>query len=462
MRMFFRRLPPQVWVAGVIAMLLAQGCSAPGAAAPQASTQRTAVITKGTLTATVNATGNIQPEANIKINFSQPGRVAEVLVKDGDSVKKGDVLARLDATDQELALAQARTALASATAAYSRTVEGPRQADIDAARAAVTATVASYYKVLSGAQPEDYADAIAALRNAEAVLKQAQAAYDQAKRANPAGINGSPAALGLEQATNGYTAVRARYDKAAKAPDNSQISAAQQQVEIARSNLDKLMQPTKTYDIEQVQAQMKQAQIQIDQAQHNIARADLTAARDGVIATVNLKVGELVAAQQSVAAVLLVDLSKLHIKITVDEIDIARIKPGQEVIVTLDAISDTELKGHIDRIAPTSATVSGVVTYEVIVLLDKTAEGIVLKAGMTANTSIVMDRRENVILAPNWAVRRDKKTGKSFITIKVDDKTSKEVEVTVGLRNETVSEILSGVAEGQVILAPQTSSLMSQ
>ena len=59
-------------------------------------------------------------------------------------------------------------------------------------------------------------------------------------------------------------------------------------------------------------------------------------------------------------------------------------------------------------------------------------------------------------------MRRDNKTGMSFITIKVDDKTSKEVEVKIGLRNETVTEILSGVAEGQVILAPQTSSLMSQ
>ena len=274
---------------------------------------------------------------------------------------------------------------------------------------------------------------------------------------NPAGISGSPAALTLEQATNAYTAARARYDKASKPADNAQLAAAQQQIETARANLDKVKQTAKPYDIEQAQAQIRQAQIQADQAAHRLAQASLLAPRDGILSAVNVKMGELVGAQQVMT---LVDLSKLHINITVDEIDIARIKPGQEAIVTLDALPDTELKGIIDRIAPTSGTVSGVVAYEVRVLLEKADSP--LKAGMTANTSVVLERRENAVLAPNWAVRRDNKTGKSFIMTRVDEKTSKEIEVKVGLRNETVTEILSGVDEGQVILAPQTSSLMSQ
>jgi HlyD family secretion protein len=457
MRTQLRHLPAHAWVVGVIAALLA-ACSAPGAATTlSVSTQRTATITKGTLTATVNATGSIQPESNLKLSFNLPGTVTQVSVKAGDVVKQGDVLGKLDTADLELSLAQARAELAVAAAGYSRTIEGPRQADIDAAQAALNAAYANYAKVKSGAQPDDYADVTAALRNAEATLKQAQMAYDQANRANPAGISGSPAALALEQATNGYNAARARFDKASKPADNAQFAAAQQQIEAARSNLDKVKLTAKPYDIEQAQAQIRQAQVQIDQAAHKLAQASVLAPRDGIVSVVNVKVGELVGTQQVMS---LVDLSKLHINITVDEIDIARIKPGQEVLVTLDALPDAELKGVIDRIAPTSATVSGVVTYEVRVLLEKTDTP--LKAGMTANTSVVLERRENVLLAPNWAVRRDKKTGKSFITNKVDDKTSKEVEVKIGLRNETVSEIIAGIDEGQVILAPQTSSLVSQ
>lgn len=454
MRTHQQCLPAPVWVAGAITVLLA-ACTPPGAA--NLATQRTATITRGTLTASVNATGNIQPEATVKLSFSQPGTVAQVTTKTGDMVKQGDVLALLDSADLELSLAQARTVFASATAGYSRTLEAPRQADIDAAQAALNAAYASYNKLKAGPLPEDYSDVTAGLRNAEAVLNQAQMAYDQAQRANPAGINGSPAAAALEQATNAYTIARARFDKASTPADRTQLASATQQIESARSNLDKLQQPAKPYDIEQARAQVSQAQIQLDQANRRLRQAKLLAPREGVITAVNIKVGELVSAQPVIT---LVDLSKLHINITVDEIDIARIKPGQDVLITLDALPDVELKGSIDRIAPTSANLSGVVTYEVRVLLAKT--DLTLKSGMTANASVVLERRENALLAPNWAVRRDKPTGKSFITTKVDDKTIKEVEVKIGLRNETVSEIVSGLTEGQVILAPQTSSLMSQ
>jgi multidrug efflux pump subunit AcrA (membrane-fusion protein) len=117
------------------------------------------------------------------------------------------------------------------------------------------------------------------------------------------------------------------------------------------------------------------------------------------------------------------------------------------------------MKGSVDRIAPTSTTLSGVVSYSVRVVLNKTDAP--LKAGMTANTSIILERKSDVLLVPNWAVRRDKQTGKAYLTLQVDAKNSKEVEVQTGLRNDTNTEILSGVNEGQVILAPQT-SLFSQ
>jgi HlyD family secretion protein len=118
------------------------------------------------------------------------------------------------------------------------------------------------------------------------------------------------------------------------------------------------------------------------------------------------------------------------------------------------------LKGKIERIAPTSTTVSGVVSYSVRVLLDKSQAP--LKAGMTANTSVVLEKRENVLLVPNWAIRRDNQSGKSFLTVQADDKTAREVEVKTGLRNETLTEIVSGASKGQVVLAPQGTSLLGQ
>src|SRR5512141_1798868 len=84
------------WIRGLcVFSLVLAGCAAGGTTT--SSPQRTATITRGTLVATVNATGNIQPEEVVNLSFDQVGAVAGVNVKAGDSVKKGDVLASLDA-----------------------------------------------------------------------------------------------------------------------------------------------------------------------------------------------------------------------------------------------------------------------------------------------------------------------------------------------------------------------------
>jgi HlyD family secretion protein len=440
-------------MAGVVIMLLTAACN--GSSGP-AAPQRTATVTKGTLASTVNATGNIQAEAVIKLSFEQPGLVSQVKVKAGDAVKQGQVLASLDTSDLELALAQAHTALVTANANYSRTVEGPSKSDLDASQAALNAAYANYDKVKAGPQPSDVADAQATYLNAQASLRQAQDAYDAANRRDPAGINGSPQALALEQATNNYYSAKARYDSASQGADNAQLSAALQQIATAKANLEKLKEPVKAYNVEQAQQQQKQAQLQVDQAERNLAQAVLVAPRDGVVSDVGVEVGE-VAGTQPVMT--LVDLSKLHIDITVDEIDVAKLKPNQEVLITLDALPDAALKGAVDRILPDSSTIGGVVSYSVRVVLNKTDAP--LKAGMTANTSVVLEQHQNALMVPNWAIRHDKQSGKSYLTVQVDSKTSQEMEVQTGLRNETTTEITSGAREGQVILAPQT-SLFSQ
>ena len=121
-------------------------------------------------------------------------------------------------------------------------------------------------------------------------------------------------------------------------------------------------------------------------------------------------------------------------------------------MITLDSLQGVEVKGKIDRISPTSTTVNGVVSYTVRVVLDKSDAP--LKTGMTANASIVLEKRQGVLLAPNWAVRRDRVTGKAFLTIKNGDKTE-EVEVKTGLRNDAFSEIISGAEPGQTVVAPK-------
>ena len=456
------------------AMLLA-ACST-SATTGAGANRRSANLAKSTIAASVSATGNVAPEAEVKLSFQVSGTVADVKVKAGDKVNKGDVLATLDLTDLQIAqqqaeatmsgadaaIATANIAIAVANAGYSRTVDGARQSDVDSASASVNSAYQNYVKVKQGPHAEDYAGAVAAFKNTEAQLKQAQAAYDRQYSVSPGGIGASPQSLALEQATNAWNQAKAALDKATKPSDSAALASAVNQLQAARAQLDKAKTPARQFDIDQAVAQqqqaaagVKQAQIQkqqaeltLKQAKRRIDQAVLLAPVSGLVKEINIKIGE----QAGLAPVTtLVDNSLLHIDVTVDEIDISRVKLGQDVNVTLDALPGRVFAAKVDRVAPTSHLVNGVVSYDVRVLLPNNDPD--LRVGMTSSAAITLDRRENVLAVPNWAVRRDRKAGKNFVTLKEGDKT-REVEIQVGLRNDQFTELLSGATEGQTVVAP--------
>lgn len=444
----------RIWPALAIAVVLVAGCSSlptlPDMAQSAPALGRTATVARGTLLSTVNATGNIQPEAEARIGFQQPGRVVELAVEVGSVVKQGDLIARLDTADLELALAQARTGLILANAAYSRTVESARAADIKAAEAALNAAQAAYARLRAGSEKTDIDAAKAQVLSAEAQLRQAQAAYDLIGRFQPSIVNDSPAAIQLRQAQNNLQAAQRQYERLLKGPEQAQLAAAWQRVEEARARLEQLRQPAQDFDLERVEAERRRAQLAVEQAERRLQKALLVAPMSGVIGGVAIEKGEWAGTQPVIT---LLDTSLLHIDVKVDEIDIAKVQPGQQVRITLDALPDVELTGKVDRIASTSTVQGGIVSYAVRILLDATDAP--LRVGMTANASIIVDRRDDVLLVPNWAVRRDRASGKSFVTIVGADNQLQEVEVQVGLRGESQTEIVAGLSEGQTVAAPQ-------
>jgi HlyD family secretion protein len=135
----------------------------------------------------------------------------------------------------------------------------------------------------------------------------------------------------------------------------------------------------------------------------------------------------------------------------VDEIDIDQIVVGQEVDITLDALPDTAVQGVISEIAPTSANTGGVVTYLVTINIQP-PDGIMLRAGMSANASIVVQEIEDVVVVPNWAVRLNRETGEALVNVRQADGAINEVVVEVGLRNEVSSEVVQGLNPGDVVV----------
>jgi HlyD family secretion protein len=200
------------------------------------------------------------------------------------------------------------------------------------------------------------------------------------------------------------------------------------------------------------QLQVQQAQLSLDQARHQLEGTELLAPHGGTITQVGIQEGELTGGQP---AFVLTDLSRYHIEVDVDEIDIGRVAVGQQVTINLDALPGESLAGKIEQIASTAQMDSGIVSYRVSIGLLSSDR--LLRPGMTANVDIVTESRENVLLVPNRFVSIDRLTGRTSVDKLVGNEI-RPIEIQVGLRDETYSEVLAGLQEGDTIVLVQESS----
>ena len=434
------------------------------ALAAQQSQGRQVAVRRGTLVATVSASGSIAPEAQVMLNFQAPGTVDRVNVVVGQKVNAGEVLAELDTAELTLAVRQAQQAYIAQQINYSQTVAGPKPYELTAAQAQLASARAQY---VDAQTPNDstVAQASAQLKKAQNDVKQAEDAYNGVVAgravAKEYGVQGGGLGKAEEQMRAQLEVLRAArdsaqvaYDRAARGSTDAQVRAAYAAVQQAQANLDRLSPDADKIAISK--AQLEQARIAYEQAQLRLDRASLTAPFDGEVGQVNATRGGL--SSGSLGAVMLVDTLRFHIDVSVDEIDIAKLKAGQAVNVSTDALPDAPFTGKIDRIAPVATNQAGVVSYQVRIQVDPTSAA--LRAGMSANVSIVTETHAEVLIVPNWAIRIDRATGKAFVN-RLEGTTGREVEVKTGLRNENDSEVMSGVQEGDVIIVGGVTGLSS-
>jgi HlyD family secretion protein len=409
-----------------------------------------ATVQRGSLVIMVNATGTILPEKQTTLSFKSAGRVEEVRVEEGQFVSAGEILAQLETRDLEFAITQAELALASAQNQLLRIQRDPAEYEIAAAQDALESAQASYDRLLAGPSKKEIQVARANLDQAQASLDQAQAAYDRvADRPDVAML---PQALQLEQATIASEVAQANFDLTMRAPSEAEVAAARSGITQAEAALARLQEGVTDEDLLAAQLQVEQAQLSLEQAQHQLEGTVLTAPHDGTITLVAVREGELTAGQP---AFILTDLSQYHIEVTVDEIDIGRVAEGQNVTITLDALPGETLTGQVDQIADTAQLDSGVVTYKVAVHLDPTE--VPLRVGMTANLDIETERRDKILLVPNRFVRLDRTTGQAFVDRALGDQVQ-PIEIQIGLRDETSSEVLAGLEEGDTVVLIRESS----
>jgi HlyD family secretion protein len=427
------------------------------------------------LRVTIGATSALQPIRQVGLRFQLPSIVSEVLVREGETVIAGQLLARVEADELASALRDAELLRDIRRIALDALLAPPRSEDIAVAQAALDAAQAQLNASYSTGSPQ--ADDIAALQAelARNALYQAQLQRDLAvnppavtitqaipgggtitQEVQPPGADPEQFEPGLEQAQFGVEIADAR---AVAALDNGadigSVSSAQAGVIAAQTTLDRLVNGADELDIRLAELELAQAEQGVALAQANLDRALLTAPFGGVIAQLNITAGEPAPAQD--AAALLIDTEGFYLDLPVDESDIARIQVGQPVEISLDALPDVVLMGTITRlpVAPQPQLPGQqVVTYLVRVSLDPTDQP--LRAQMTATASIIVDSLSEALVLPSRFVRIDRDSGLALVTILSEAGEYEEIPVVLGVRNETEVQIVSGLAEGdEVYLLPR-------
>ena len=240
-----------------------------------------------------------------------------------------------------------------------------------------------------------------------------------------------------------------------------QVKAARAQYEIAQVNLDEGV-PGVSEDVleQQVDAakaswetaklNLEIAELSLESAELNLEKAVIVAPFDGVVADISITEGkEISTAALATPAISLVDTSKIEMRGFIDEIDIAMVKEGQEANILLDALPDEEVKGSVVFISPVGTIIAGVVSYDTTITLKNPV--VELRDGMTATAEVIIERRDDVLVIPNRAIRG---TLQSPMVVVFVDEQEEEREIILGLTDGINTEVLSGLEEGEKVVVP--------
>ncbi len=420
-------------------------------------------VSQGDLAITVSASGNVIAERKIDLTFDTIGTVSDVHVEVGERVDEGDVLAEMETNDLERALRQSEIALDQAELTLEELTKPVTDEDLQIARTALSGAAQSLEVARiakESAQSQANEMVRIALENKDRVGQQYQNILSDIEAGKLPGTAQDPAYAAFLQA-EGELGIAQVDAELKRQQAQEQWLTTYNRYQEAKQNLSQLEEGSSEEQIRQTELQVEQAQINLEQARENLEEAVITAPFDGIVAAVNLEAGA--PAPASVPAITLVDDSQFYVEVTVGETDIGKVREGMEVEVILDAYPDTPLTGVVESIAPAATDVGGIIAYPVKVRLEET-NGTEVREGMTASVSIETSFLEDILLVPNWAVRTDQQTGETYAYCYCDgSETPQRVDITIGARNESYTQILSGLEEGDtVVLVTESRSLIPE
>lgn len=364
-------------------------------------------ISKGEVVESIVISGNANAADNAKVFSPTTGIVDEVYVKNGDSVTAGMVLLKVKSTameDEKAAiLAQYQAAVASLNSAKQAKISS--QSSLESSRTLVITT---------------------------SITKQ-----QMDERRNEGGTNPATGEAYKQDEIDGITSA---YESAKIA-----FAAAEKKYLDADAS------------IAAAQSAMNAAFLEYQASLNGVIKASA----DGVVANLAVDAGDYVRAKftsptsttEGEPVLRLLAESAVTIMVKLNEIDIAKVRTGQQATVTFDAFPDKEFTATVARVDTVGENDNAVVTYKAYIALTDAGDERV-RPGMTATVTIETDRLSDVLFVPNSALTRTEQ-GKVAVR-RVQGNSSVAVPVTVGKKNGSVTQITGGISEGDMILIPSS------
>jgi multidrug efflux pump subunit AcrA (membrane-fusion protein) len=428
----------------------------------EAQKPSTIPVSRGDVQQTVDAPGHLVSTREVFLATAASGPLAEINVQAGQIVSPGEIIAELGNEEELQAnLAQAKAELASAKTALREVTENAPLVTAEAQKELADAREALRHAEFKNtvqqeghrASTEMIAAAEAKLILAEAEVKRAESAFNHyASRSenNPARASArlhlAQARISRDSVARALNWYNGQPTELQQAILDADVAIAEARVVVAELAYDWVKDGPDPDVLAQAEARLAQAEAVVAQAEAELAGMQIIAPFDGVILEVNARVGDVVAAHNSI--ILLCDMSALEIEVTMIEEDLPLIQTGQTVELYFDAAPDAVVQGEVIRIVPQRIPGSDRPLYPVYIHADEMPSS--LAPGMTADASIVIDKHTDVLRLPR-ALVRVRSDGSAEIEVwqncRIEERT-----IQTGLRGDVYIEILEGLNEGDEVV----------
>lgn len=441
----------------------------------------TYMVTRTTVTETVAVTGKVNAAANVDLAFSSGGKVASVAVTEGQTVRKGQVLARLDTAALSADLARARAALAI------KELEGTNQGvsvenrgtSLEAIEEQQDTLVENAYRRLLTSDLEAYPESNSyneippTVSGTYTGTEEGEYRVEVYASSTESGASFRVSGLeskGLGPVTTSYPARLGDQGLYIQfSPEGSynstewivpipnprgasyvaNLNAYNDAVRNRRVALEEAGSSFQETDIASPirQAEIEQARADIARIQADINDRIIYAPFDGVVTSRDIEPGETVAS--GATGISLISTGTFEVVAQVPEIDIAKIAVGDTATIALDAFANEPLEALVIHIDPAATRVDGVPVYEVTLQFSEEDER--LRDGMTAGVVIVTETLADQIAIPGRFI--DEKRDESIVVRQVGEDETEEITITTGFVGDaSMTVVESGLEEGDVII----------